>query len=158
MPSPQKWVDLGAGKGLFTNALAALLGPGSIVYAVDKDPRALDTLKIKSTHVTVTKLQKNFVSENPDWEKWDGILMANALHFVSDPLSFLRKVRANLQPNGRLIAVEYNTDSPNPWVPYPVSYLSLNKLAAAAGFTSVTLMDQEPSLFNRASIYSAVVL
>jgi 2-polyprenyl-3-methyl-5-hydroxy-6-metoxy-1,4-benzoquinol methylase len=158
MPTPQIWLDLGAGKGLFTKALAGLLGSGSAVHAVDKDQRSLDAIKIQSSSATIIKLRKDFVNENLDWEKWDGVLMANALHFVSDPLSFLLKVKQNLRTNGRLIIVEYNTDTSNPWVPFPISFQSLRKLILAAGFASVTLVDEEPSLFNRGTIYSAVVL
>jgi hypothetical protein len=72
-------------------------------------------------------------------------------------LAFLQKAKQNLQPNGRLIIVEYNTDTSNPWVPYPVSFLSLKKLVQAAGFVSATKLAEEPSIFNRASIYSAVM-
>jgi 2-polyprenyl-3-methyl-5-hydroxy-6-metoxy-1,4-benzoquinol methylase len=158
MPTPQIWLDLGAGKGLFTIALASLLGSGSAVHAVDKDQRSLDAIKFKSSSATITKLRKDFVNENLDWEKWDGILMANALHFVSNPLAFLQKAKQNLRPNGRLIIVEYNTDTSNPWVPFPISFQSLRKLIRAAGLASVTLIDEEPSLFNRATIYSAVAL
>lgn len=157
MPTSQKWVDLGAGKGLFTNALASLLGMGSVVYAVDKDQRSLNELEIKSTAASIIRLQKNFVVENLDWEKWDGVLMANALHFVSDPLPLLQKIKVSLQPGGRVMVVEYDTDNPNPWVPHPVSFLSLKKLIQAAGFESTTKLDEEPSLFNRATIYSAVI-
>ena len=157
MPTPQKWVDLGAGKGLFTNALAVLLGAGSMVYAVDKDQRALNEIKIKSTAASIIKLRKNFVVENLDWEKWDGVLMANALHFVSDPLPLLQKIKESLQPGGRVILVEYDTDNPNPWVPHPVSFLSLKKLIQDTGFESPKKLGEEPSLFNRATIYSASV-
>ncbi len=38
------WADLGAGSGTFTLALASLLGPGGIVYAVDRDTDALRKL------------------------------------------------------------------------------------------------------------------
>jgi hypothetical protein len=69
----------------------------------------------------------------------------------------LQKIKLTLRPNGRLIIVEYNTDKPNPWVPYPLSFLSLKKLTQAAGFDSTTKLDEEPSLFNRSTIYSAVM-
>jgi 2-polyprenyl-3-methyl-5-hydroxy-6-metoxy-1,4-benzoquinol methylase len=157
-PTPQKWLDLGAGKGRFTNALAGLLGAGSVVYALDKDQRALDSINVSSTTASIIKLRKDFADENLDWEKWDGILMANALHFVSDQTAFLRNVKQNWLPNGRLIIVEYNTDTPNPWVPYPVSFLSLKGLIQAAGFGAATLLDEEPSKFNGATIYSAAVV
>jgi len=155
--TPQKWVDLGAGTGLFTNALASLLGAGNMVYAVDKDSTSLNAIKVNYTQAVITKVQKNFIDEDLNWEKWDGVLMANALHFASDPLTLLHKINQTLQPNGRLIVVEYNTDKPNPWVPYPVSFLSLTKLVKTAGFTSATLLDEERSLYNRATIYSAMI-
>ena len=153
-PRPQKWLDLGAGRGLFTNALAGLLGAGSMVCAVDKDQGSLDSIKVSSTAANIIKLKKDFVNATLDWEKWDGILMANALHFVPDQLSFLRIVKQN---GSRLLIVEYNTDTPNPWVPYPVSFLSLKKLIQTAGFDTATFLDEEPSRFNRATIYSSAV-
>jgi predicted RNA methylase len=39
------WADLGAGDGTFTRALAQVLARGSRVYAVDRDARALATLR-----------------------------------------------------------------------------------------------------------------
>ena len=38
------WADLGAGTGTFTRALASLIGPSGVVYAVDRDAHALRTL------------------------------------------------------------------------------------------------------------------
>ena len=39
------WADLGAGAGAFTLALADLLPPGSLIYAIDKDTAALRDLE-----------------------------------------------------------------------------------------------------------------
>jgi methylase of polypeptide subunit release factors len=38
---PQSWCDLGSGTGTFTMALARLMAPGSTIFAVDQDRRAL---------------------------------------------------------------------------------------------------------------------
>jgi precorrin-6B methylase 2 len=40
-----RWADLGAGEGAFTLALADLLGPGAHITAIDKDERALKSIK-----------------------------------------------------------------------------------------------------------------
>jgi hypothetical protein len=37
---PAIWADFRSGAGLFRNALAALLAPGSKIYAIDKNVRA----------------------------------------------------------------------------------------------------------------------
>ena len=39
------WADLGAGDGTFTTALADLLDSTSRIYAVDRDPESLATLR-----------------------------------------------------------------------------------------------------------------
>jgi hypothetical protein len=44
-PGPAVWADLGAGGGTFTRALAARLGPGGRIYAVDRDAHAIAALQ-----------------------------------------------------------------------------------------------------------------
>ena len=40
-----RWLELGAGEGAFTLALAELLGPGGEIVAVDRDGTALAPLR-----------------------------------------------------------------------------------------------------------------
>jgi SAM-dependent methyltransferase len=56
----------------------------------------------------------------------DGILMANAMHYFKDKEAVLRQIHSFLKPIGTFLLVEYNVDSGNPWVPYPL----LSKLFA----------------------------
>ena len=51
--------------------------------------------------------------------------------------------------------VEYGADRGNPWVPYPLSFSTWAKLAAAAGFADTRQLASVPSRFL-GSIYSAV--
>lgn len=155
--SPQVWADLGAGKGLFTHALATLLHEGSTVYAVDRSSASLATIELPSPSVTLKKIQQDFVHDLPP-EPLTGILMANALHFVENKIAFIKKVRKKVGITGRVIIVEYDLHAANAWVPYPIHFEALEKLAKDAGFTTVTRMSQVPSLYNRANIYSAVLL
>ena len=83
--------------------------------------------------------------------------MANALHFQkhADKDTVLQKILAHLRPGGRLILVEYNVDSGNMWVPYPLSYPTWETIAARNGFVSTRLLATVPSRFL-GEIYSAL--
>ncbi len=70
-------------------------------------------------------------------------------------LSLLALIRGYLKPNGTLLLVEYNVDSGNMWVPYPLSFETWRKLAPQAGFSEPRLLATHPSRFLR-EFYSAV--
>jgi trans-aconitate methyltransferase len=152
--SQQTWADLGAGQGMFTKALSTCLSAGSTIYAVDKDGAALRSITIEPT-ITLHTFQKDFVKDALDLPL-DGILMANALHFVENQLAFIQRIRKNLKPAARMILVEYNTDHGNRWVPYPMSYATLQTFSREAGFASVEFLHEVPSAYQ-GSIYSALL-
>jgi SAM-dependent methyltransferase len=77
----------------------------------------------------------------------DGIIAANAIHYVADQMSLFPRWRGYLKPGGRLIIVEYDSDQGNPWVPYPVSFASLPVLAQRSGFGAPTLLGLRPSRY-----------
>jgi ubiquinone/menaquinone biosynthesis C-methylase UbiE len=84
----------------------------------------------------------------------DGIVMANSLHYFKDKEKVLRHVRSFLKMNGVLLLVEYNVDSGNMWVPYPLSFETYRALAPRAGFSEPRLLATHPSRFLR-EFYSA---
>ena len=151
-PSGAVWADLGAGQGAFTRALADLLGPGATIHTIDRDRRALEQGAAETTHlfprVTIVPHAADF-SAPLLLPPLDGLVMANALHFVRDgdkePL--LRRLRALLKPGGRFLLVEYNVDRGNMWVPHPLAYDTWRALATRAGFAQVTLLARAPSRF-----------
>ena len=57
-------------------------------------------------------------------------------------------MRGYLKPGGRFILVEYNVDSGNTWVPYPLSYPTWEKLAVEVGFRATRLRTVEGSLLT----------
>jgi 2-polyprenyl-3-methyl-5-hydroxy-6-metoxy-1,4-benzoquinol methylase len=155
--TPQVWADLGAGKGLFTHALANLLNRGSVVYAVDRDSAALRSITTTRSEVTINKVNKDFIHDSLALPPLDGIIMANALHFVAHQRPLLRILKKNLKDAGRIILIEYDMSTASPWVPYPVSFLSLQAMLPDLGFTSATKLDEVPSVYNRANIYAALI-
>jgi len=144
-----RWADLGAGEGAFTLALADVLGPGAHITAVDKDARALRAID----HNIETRVAD--FTKPLDLHDLDGVVMANSLHFVRNKGPVLESVRDMLRPGGRLIVVEYSSDRGNPWVPYPFTYATWVRLAAAAGMQGTELLHSVPSRYF-GSMYSAV--
>ena len=154
------WADLGAGWGAFTLALADLLGPQAHIYAVDRDRQALQDLEfaLRSRFPqTQLELQNTDFTRPLDLPLLDGIVMANALHFIADAQkpALLRRFAALLKPGGQLILVEYDVDRGNIWVPHPLSFTTWRKLAPTAGYTQPSRLGRVPSRFLQA-IYSAV--
>jgi len=152
----RRWADLGCGSGLFTTALANLLPPDSIIYAVDKDPSALKQIA-KSPGQLIQPVQSDFIKNQLDLKDLDGILMANSLHYVNDKPAFIHKITGYLEKTGCILIVEYNTDKPvSTWVPFPISFQTLKKLLPEAGFPDVIKIQEQPSVFNRGTLYSAI--
>jgi hypothetical protein len=81
--------------------------------------------------------------------------MANSLHFQRDKRPVLELVRGYVKAEGRLILIEYDSDRGNPWVPYPLSYPSWERLAASVGFRDTRLLHRVPSR-HLGAIYSAL--
>jgi len=154
----QTWADLGCGSGLFTSALASLLQPESMIYAIDNNDSATFKKISSFNKVTIQAKRLDFVTDDLAINSLDGILMANSLHYVKDKVSFLDKAARYMKPANSFLIVEYDTDIPvNRWVPYPVSFQSLKKLFSEAGYTSVSKLHERKSVYNSGSIYSAVI-
>ena len=152
------WADLGSGAGAFTNALAELVGPSALIFSVDIDRSALARQQAaggrRFAQAPTTVLHADF-TEPLDLPPLDGVVMANSLHFLVDKSPVLELVRGYLKPGGRLIVVEYDVDSGNPWVPHPFSFSTWKKMAVAAGFSEPVLIGRHPSRWL-SGLYSAV--
>lgn len=151
-----RWLELGAGNGEFTLALADCLGAGEIT-AVDRDRWALAEMEVRVAasfrEVRVLRLEAD-INDGLPVGPFDGVLAANSLHFIDDPAPVLAAIRVELGPDGRLVIVEYDTDRGNPYVPHPISLARLGALALPAGFTPPRFLHRVPSRFL-GSIYAA---
>jgi ubiquinone/menaquinone biosynthesis C-methylase UbiE len=155
------WADLGAGSGVFTRALATLLGPTGTVYAVDRNPGALRELDRRTDSsepgATVRTVVGDFTGPL-ELPPLDGVLVANALHYVpySDQPAFVRHVASFLTRSAPIVVVEYDRRHANQWVPYPITPAALAALARDAGLDAPTVLATRPSRYT-GTIYSAVV-
>jgi ubiquinone/menaquinone biosynthesis C-methylase UbiE len=153
------WADFGAGSGAFTLALRELVGSGSQIYAIDKDRGSLrqlqDAYQARFGDLTNLHLLTADFSHALALPPLDGALMANSLHYLRNKDRVLLHVRSFLKPAGSLLLVEYNVDSGNPWVPYPLSFDTWRALVPPIGFTEPQLLATHPSSFLR-EFYSAL--
>jgi SAM-dependent methyltransferase len=148
------WADMGAGDGAFTLALRDLAGPevnqGALRQLADRVRGIFPGTRLEAIAADMT---------GPlTLERLDGIIAANSLHFVDrrKQAGVLREWRDLLRPGGRLIVVEYDADEGNRWVPFPVSFRALQRLAVHAGYEAPGLLASRPSHFLH-SIYSAML-
>jgi len=154
------WADLGAGTGAFTLALADLIGPHGVIHAIDRDRAALAELRsafVSALPQAELRVRAADFTRRLDLSELDGVVMANALHFIDDKAPVLALVRAYLKPGGRLLLVEYDSDRGNTWVPHPLSYETWRGVAADAGFVGTRKLATVPSRFLQ-RIYSALSL
>jgi SAM-dependent methyltransferase len=161
--APRIWADLGAGTGTFTRALVRILGAGSTIYAVDDDSSAVAALRAWAARTTarVVVVQGDFTQPlqlpglGADGVLLDGILLANALHFVRDAETVLKQLAQRVRAGGRIVVVEYDRRSPSRWVPYPIHASRWPRLAESAGLEGAAVTATRPSAYSGV-LYAAV--
>jgi ubiquinone/menaquinone biosynthesis C-methylase UbiE len=154
-----RWLELGAGSGAFTLALLDLLGAEVDVVALDRDAHALGRLEEQARRqfpsATVRAVVADFTHPLPvEPATFDGVLMANSLHFVRNKEPVLRAAIEKLKPGARFVLVEYESDLGNRWVPWPNGYLRWAELAARVGLRGTQRIGEVPSRFL-GSMYAA---
>src|SRR5215471_3364611 len=160
-PGPGTWADLGAGEGTFTRALAARLGHGARIYAVDRDARALKALErarasLVADVVTVrADMARDLELPGAEPATLDGLLLANALHFLPDTPRALARLTRWLRPGGSAVLIEYDQRTSSRWVPYPVDADGLPALFEAATLTPPQIVARIGSAFG-GEMYVAV--
>lgn len=145
------WADLGCGSGVFTYALAGLLQPASKVVAVD---RSLQRLDAQYNGCEIEFIKSDIEHDPFPFGTMDGILLANALHYVKDQKLFIQKLKRSLTPGGTIILVEYDTEKSNPWVPYPVSFSKAKTIFAENGFEKIAKTGERQSVYRSEFIYA----
>jgi trans-aconitate methyltransferase len=153
----QLWLDLGCGTGLFTSALAGNLPAGSKIIAIDKDEEALRKIPATVNDVVIQTMAADFVYDALDIKEVDGMLLANALHYVKDKETLLKKLISSMNTNGIFLIVEYDRQAGNKWVPYPLAIDVAKALFKSLGYPNFHVLNKRPSVFGGHYMYAAVV-
>lgn len=148
------WLELGAGRGLFTRALAHCLSPGSLITAIDKDKNTLAAIPDTISEIAIEKIASDFSEILFPAKQLDGLLMANSLHYIADHHRFLESIQPALKKQAAICLVEYDTAQANRWVPYPLSGNAAEKLLRGLGWAQIQFIQRKPSIFQSTDIYS----
>jgi ubiquinone/menaquinone biosynthesis C-methylase UbiE len=152
------WGDFGAGWGNFTRALRELIGETGIIYAVDQDANAFQYLReAHGERGELHTLTADF-TQPLDLPPLDGVVMANALHFVRDQSGALRRIAGYLRPGGRLVLVEYDMQLPRPWVPHPISQARFPDLIMDVGLQHPRIIGTRVSPSSGGTMYAGLAL
>ena len=110
--------DVGAGSGYYTVRLAERVGPTGRVFATDIQPEMLSLLRTRIERARLTNVDLVLSAEAdprlPEG-RFDLVLMVDVYHELAHPQEVLRKLRASLTPDGRLVLIEFRKE--NAWVP-----------------------------------------
>lgn len=150
----QHWADLGCGTGLFTEALATLLPAGSTITAIDVNQQYLPA--VMGNTVSVQFKKADFVADELDEGLLNGILMANALHFVRDKKALIQKLEHQFDSVVQFLVVEYDHSRSNQWEPYPIPFIALKELFAGLGYIRIEKTGERQSMYG-GKMYAALV-
>lgn len=110
--------DVGAGSGYYTVRLAEHVGPTGRVFATDIQPEMLSMLRARASRARLDNVELVLSADaDPCLPEglFDLVLMVDVYHELARPQEVLRKLRASLKPDGRLVLVEFRKESA--WVP-----------------------------------------
>lgn len=141
--------DIGAGSGYYTVRMARAVGAEGRVYATDIQQGMLDIITRRLTRDRL--LQIIPVLSGEDDPKLppavlDLALMVDVYHELAEPQAFIRRLKASLKPDGRLVLVEFRKEDPSvPIRPeHKMSVAQVRQELGADGFDVAEVIDVLP--------------
>lgn len=152
--NPQIWADLGCGNGVFTFALAQLLPAGSTIYAVDRVSQKFSA-QIENG-VNIHFIKADIEKSELHLPKLNGIIVANALHYVKKQSSKIIQLEEHFEQNKKFIIIEYDSTFSNQWVPYPIPFSTLKQLFPSDKY-EITKIAERSSIYGQGNMYCALI-
>jgi ubiquinone/menaquinone biosynthesis C-methylase UbiE len=108
-------LDIGAGPGYVSLALAERVGLSGMVYALDRSAEALAFLEHQQTERGVRQIERivaDAAALNPARIDAGAALVTMVLHHTDDPAEILRQVASCLPEGAPVVIGEFNPDGP----------------------------------------------
>jgi SAM-dependent methyltransferase len=148
--------DIGAGTGYIARRMAAQVGPGGVVYAVDVQPEMIRLLKSLAAGLAQIKPVLGAVDDvRLPAASVDLAIMVDVYHELEFPREVLGSMLRALKPGGRVVFVEYRAEDPRvPIKPvHKMSEAQVKREAGALGLvwerTAGTLPWQHVVMFRK---------
>ena len=105
--------DVGAGTGYLSRRMAAAVGPGGKVLAVDVQPEMIEMLKQLARKAQLSQIVPVLGSETDvklQPNSVDLAIMVDVYHELAYPFEVLASIIRALKPGGRVVFVEYRAE------------------------------------------------
>ena len=111
--------DLGAGGGWFTIRLARRVLPNGLVYAQDIQPEMIGSIERRVQREGLKNVRTVLgTASDPNLPvPVDVVLIVDAYHEMTDPVTLLKNLRKSLRPGGRIGIIEYSKSGHGPGPP-----------------------------------------
>jgi len=141
--------DIGCGPGVFSLRFARVASQG-VVYAVDVEPKQLDTLRehlLAGGFENVVPVLASYSTPHLPPNSCDLIFIADTYHHIDDRVAYMQRLQRVLRRGGRLAVLEYKP-GPLPVGPPPEHKLAagvMEKELTQAGWTRSERYDTHPN-------------
>jgi ubiquinone/menaquinone biosynthesis C-methylase UbiE len=115
LKSGDRVLDVGCGPGYVSFVLADRVGPGGVVYAVDRSREALAHLERAQEERNIAQIRRvagDVGSLTREDVAADSALVTMVLHHADDPAAVLRHVRQLMPLHARVVVAEFHPQGP----------------------------------------------
>ena len=137
-------LEVGAGPGFVSMALADRVGHEGIVYAVDKSAEALAYLERLQKERAVSQIQRivaDAAAFEPSGISVHSALITMVLHHADDPVGILRCVVRLLLPGTLAVVAEFHPESPCEYGPPPEHRIDPGQIRAWCEGVDLAVLD-----------------
>ncbi len=143
------FMDIGCGPGFFTLLAAQVVGENGVVYAVDADAKAIESLKAKAQEKGLTNIRaKAAPAEETVFctACADLVFYSMVLHDFHDPLKVLENAKKMIKPTGTLANLDWKKQPMKFGPPHSIRFSEdkAQDLMGKAGFTVQNIKDVGP--------------
>jgi ubiquinone/menaquinone biosynthesis C-methylase UbiE len=150
LKSGDRVLEIGAGPGYVSFALADHVGPAGIVYALDRSADALAYLERLQKERGVGQIQRiaaDAAMLEPTGVQADSALITMVLHHTDDPAGILRNVARFVPPGAPMVIGEFHPEGPCAYGPpreHRLAPETIQRWCEQAGLSVVEYRRQTP--------------